>query len=123
MSSNITGEKLTTSNNSYIKDGKKFFERTIIVETWNNLNPKVKFSLGAYVCISIMSYCFMSYHDSKDALYTYKTSKDVTPIGKWNAVKFGASKNMYENMVSSFLLPYTVISKIIPSLVLYFNDK
>ncbi len=123
----LEGEKHTTSSNSFVKNGKTYFERIKIVETWNNFRPITRYFATAYIGVSVINFFASSYYDAKNELYLFKKKNINTPKGpeysmnEWNAVYEGANINSCENFFNSIVFPYTIFSKVTPFIVLQLN--
>lgn len=80
--------------------------------------------LAGALCFNLLG----SYVDAKEYLLNFRTGnmshfpKNPTTIhNEWEAVKYGASVNMYPRLFDSMVFPFTAASYVVPSLVLYMN--
>lgn len=103
-----------------------FFFFDIVLATWitsftigHNL---FTFGIG-YMSIGLLHFAVLTYNDGKTALIMYRNdnTEKYDPNQEWLAVKFGCRKNLGENLFESFMFPYTIISNLLPSLIMLLN--
>lgn len=71
----------------------------------------------------------ISYIDSRTRLLEFRNRKSYHGLSsevdnirnEWQAVKFGATENLYMNLYTSIIWPFTLIGNIIPYIVFKIN--
>lgn len=97
--------------------------------TFQQLPAPIKWTSIAYVCTSLIYTCIGSYLDSKEylmkfrnnELYHFDSFNRETIKSEWDAVKYGAQLKFWRRFFHSLIWPYSLVSNIIPGLVLYLN--
>jgi hypothetical protein len=99
-----------------LKDGVK----TTLSERFNKLSSfKRRFIIG-YGLLSIVNFGVSSYMDGKNALLTYRKNGFFYE-NEFDAVSKGCKRRGLDNFIISIVLPYTVISNIVPVIVIKMN--
>jgi hypothetical protein len=99
------------------KDGK-----TEIKTYWENVNSYTKRGLLLYSFISIILFGTYNYRDGKNALMKIRTEKPQCTVSEEiTAVKNGF--NPVCNFFQSLFFPYSLGSRIVPSIIIYMNPK
>ena len=122
----MTKEQFSTENittNIVSPDGKTRYERIIHIKTyWNNMNPYIKKGIILYSIISIICYGIYNYQDGKRALLDIRNkTPNCSTSDEWKAIKNGI--NSCNNFFSAILFPYSITSKIMPTIILGLNPK
>lgn len=99
------------------KDG-----RTEIKTYWGNVNPYAKRGLFLYCFISIILFGTYNYRDGKNALVKIRATKPQCIVSEEiTAVKNGIDS--FSNFFQSLIFPYSLGSRLIPSIIIYMNPK
>ena len=116
-------EEKTITENIVTKDGKTSRESiTKITTYWNNMNPHYKKGIIVYGMATIGIFMWYNYTDGKNALAKIRQEKPLaTREQEWKAVNEGIRG--FSNFFSALFFPYTITSKIMPSVILVFNPK
>jgi len=126
-------EDQETMSNSYTKQGVKKTvdaEGYSIIETfnikrhWEEADPKVKYMVYSYLMLVILSFSFGIYSDGKSALFQIRHNKPgISDEVAYDIVKEACKKDAFTKFLDSLILPYTLISNIVPTLVFWLNPK
>jgi hypothetical protein len=93
----------------------------------------VRLTLGAYLGIAAAHNVFCVYHNAKQELLDFRNNPKYIQIDadlnkipikdEWAAVKFGARRMYWTNVVHSFSWPMNVVVDVIPYVVLMLNPN
>lgn len=132
-------ESFTQMSRNYEENGFNILQKINIIETVSNMDPTIKLIFIVYFLCIPVNFIIASYSDGKNALLKYRSSSEYVnnvvnndAVNKDHIIKYNSnkewsivyeecSKNNYNNMISSLIFPYTVFSKIVPSLILALN--
>ncbi len=122
MTEEITNT-IKTLTNTVSKDGKTKYQNITQIKTyWRNMNPYTKRGLILYSFISIICFGTYNYQDGKQSLLTFRKFKsNCTPAEEIKAITNGI--NSCSNFFSALFFPYSIVSKIIPNIIVLINPK
>jgi hypothetical protein len=122
----MSKEQISTENiitKAVSPDGKTSYEKITQIKTyWNNMNPYVKRGLILYGTVTFLCYGTYNYQDGKRALMDIRNKNpQCSPSEEWRAIRSGI--NSADNFFSALFFPYSVASKVMPSVILFMNPK
>mgnify|MGYP003387137915 CR=1 FL=1 len=105
--------------------------KTIVTKTWSRMSFRNRCLAALYATFTVGNMAFLTYRDSKQYLNSwYDYRRNSGDLGEhelktpFDAAKYGANMNFWENTWSSICFPGTMVSNLSPHLVVWFNpDK
>lgn len=90
----------------------------------HNVPQPLKLSTIIYITSSIFYTGYMSYNDGVKELRLYNESKVSSPyLNELDAIKNGCSKNSFDHFIKGITFPYSIISEVIPYVILKINQN
>jgi len=102
------------------KDG--YYTVTKIVQNFKHLSPRTKIFFGVYAGLVFAHNTFTNYNIGKIALLDYRNDNGRTK-SEFETVKDAVCEGSFSRLLSSFVFPYTLVSDVMPGVVLYLNPK
>jgi hypothetical protein len=89
-------------------------------------DPYYRNCVAAYIVLVVLSYSMMAFNSGKRGLVGYKNEcvehgVAISYDDAWVAAKDGISESSWANFLESIVCPYTLVSSIMPYVVMYFN--
>lgn len=121
--------EIITTKTSTDKNGYNITEILNVRQHWSTWSTSTKILVSIYGISAISYYFFGIYNDGKSSLLAFRQAQFNKTLSQSNfknefeAVKHGCSLHAWSRFWSSLIIPYTCISEIMPSIILFFNPK
>jgi hypothetical protein len=98
-----------------------------VIETfkyqWENTDPAAKYATIVYLSLVTLTYFMTSYNRGKSALLLARRSKKTSREELWPIVHKACTEKFFTDFFESVIFPYTIISKITPTIVFWLNRE
>jgi hypothetical protein len=97
---------------------------TSVAETWNGLGNSVKIGLITYTVCTMFGFMLSTYNDGKEELVKRRNDRNAyNKKDDWISVKKACKQHVFKNFVDSIIFPFTIVSNIMPKIVLWLNPE
>ena len=97
---------------------------TTIANKWTELPSLVKSGLIVYAACATFGFMISTYNDGKEELIKRRSDRNKNPINDdWISVKSACKKHIFTNFINSIIFPYTIVSSIMPSIIMFLNPE
>ena len=119
----VTGTKEITSQNTEKKGGQLITTIVNVKETFNNMSRAAKLGIGLYSGGIVTYNLGSSYNAGVSALRKYRSrhGEDFNEDNAWNAVYKASREESISTAFCSLFWPFSIASKMVPSLVMVMN--
>ena len=101
----------------------KTFTRMVFRESFTDVSPTTKLCILVYLIGLLLNNCYSIYNEGVKVLIKYRENHHLTTDSEWDVIRIACLNCAIWYFLESLIWPVTLISHIMPSVILYMNPQ